>query len=58
MTLIMERVFALCPNSFRFSQKWDILLTLAYATTFSQLQNLDLSEDLNEKINQIFQENT
>lgn len=38
--------------SFIFSQEqWDILLTLVYATTFSQLKNLDLSEDLNEKIN-------
>lgn len=45
--------------SFRFLQKqWDTLLTLAHATTFSQLQNLDLSEDLSEKIKQIFQENT
>ncbi|MDR2539564.1 MAG: DNA repair protein RecO [Chlamydiales bacterium] len=44
--------------SFRFSQdQWNTLLTLAYATTFSQLQNLSLSEDLHEKINQIFQEN-
>jgi recombinational DNA repair protein (RecF pathway) len=45
--------------SYRFSQEqWDSLLTLAYATTFSQLQKLISSEDLNEKINQIFQENT
>lgn len=45
--------------SYKFSQEqWDILLTLAYATTFSQLQNLVSSEYLNEKINQIFQENT
>ncbi|KAG6559172.1 DNA repair protein RecO [Candidatus Rhabdochlamydia oedothoracis] len=45
--------------SFRFSQEqWDTLLTLAYATTFSQIQNYALSKDLNEKINQIFQENT
>ncbi|VHO03922.1 DNA repair protein RecO [Candidatus Rhabdochlamydia sp. T3358] len=45
--------------SYKFSQEqWDILLTLAYATTFSQLQNLVSSEYLNEKINQVFQENT
>lgn len=44
---------------FSFSQKqWDTFLTLAYATTFSQLQSLTLSEDLDKKINQIFQENT
>lgn len=45
--------------SFRFSQEqWNTLLVLAHATTFSQLQDLISSKDLNEKINQIFQENT
>lgn len=45
--------------SFRFSQEqWSTLLTLTYANTFSQLQNLVLSEDLLQKINQLFQENT
>ncbi|MGL5263691.1 MAG: DNA repair protein RecO [Candidatus Rhabdochlamydia sp.] len=45
--------------SFKFSQEeWATLLILAYATTFSQLQDLTLSENLQQKINQLFQENT
>jgi DNA repair protein RecO (recombination protein O) len=44
--------------AFRFSEEdWNTLLILTYATTFSQLQNLAPSEDLSQKIKQIFQEN-
>lgn len=50
--------FHLPKLAFTFSQEeWNTLLVLTYATTFSQLQSLVLSEGLLQKIKQIFQEN-